>query len=82
MKNTIEYKGYIGNIEFSKKDNIFYGKIQRIKSLILYEGKNVKALIEDFHIAVDDYLQLCAARGTKTETTRKERCDERTQDYE
>ena len=40
MSNTIEYKGYIGNIEFSEIDKVFYGKVQGIRSLISYEGEN------------------------------------------
>lgn len=71
MSNTIEYKGYIGSIEFSEEDNIFYGKVQGIRSLISYEGENAKDLIKDFHMAVDDYLQLCAERGTEPEKAYK-----------
>lgn len=71
MSNTIEYKGYIGNIEFSEADSIFYGKVQGIRSLISYEGENARDLIDDFHMAVDDYLQLCAERGTEPEKAYK-----------
>ena len=27
MKNTIEYKGYIGSVEFSETDALFFGKV-------------------------------------------------------
>ena len=27
MNNTIQYKGYIGSVEFSEEDSIFYGKV-------------------------------------------------------
>lgn len=67
MNNIMEYKGYIGNIEFSEKDEIFYGKVQGIRSLISYEGENEEDLVKDFHNAVDDYLILCAERGTEPE---------------
>ena len=59
MKKTMNYKGYTGSVEFSKADGIFYGKVQEIRSLISYEGANVKELEEEFHGAVDDYLALC-----------------------
>ena len=71
MSNTIEYKGYIGNIEFSETDKVFYGKVQGIRSLISYEGENAKELIEDFHSAVDDYLNLCERRGIEPERAYK-----------
>ncbi len=31
--NTMSYKGYLGSIAFSEKDNIFYGKIEGINGL-------------------------------------------------
>ena len=56
MNNTIQYKDYVGSIEFSEEDKIFYGKVLGIRSLISYEGENATELIDDFHQAVDDYL--------------------------
>ena len=58
MESAMEYKGYIGSVEFSEEDGIFFGKVTGIRSLISYEGTDVKSLVEDFHGAVDDYLQL------------------------
>ncbi len=63
MNNTMEYKGFIGSVEFSETDKILFGKVQGIRSLISYEGTTVSELIDDFHGAVDDYLELCAAEG-------------------
>ena len=71
MNNTIEYKGYIGSVEFSEADRVFFGKVQGIRSLISYEGTNAEELLDDFHGAVDDYLALCEAEGTKPETAYK-----------
>ncbi len=34
MKNYLEYKGYIGTVEFSAEDKIFFGKIQGINDLV------------------------------------------------
>lgn len=58
MESAMEYKGYIGSVEFSAEDGIFFEKVMGIRSLISYEGTDVKSLVEDFHGAVDDYLQL------------------------
>ena len=68
MKNTMEYKGYIGSVEFSEEDCILYGKVMGIRSLISYEGETAKELLEDFHGAVDDYLTLCKENGIVPET--------------
>lgn len=42
MKNTMEYKGYIGSVEFSEEDGVFFGSVMGIRSLISYEGTNAK----------------------------------------
>ena len=67
MNNTIQYKGYVGSVEFSEDDGIFYGKVMGIRSLISYEGTNVKELLDDFHGAVDDYLETCRQEGREPE---------------
>lgn len=59
MNNTMEYKGYIGSVEFSEADGVFYGKVLGIRALISYEGTNAEELVSDFHGAVDDYLETC-----------------------
>ena len=67
MKNTITYKNYIGSVEFSEEDQCFCGKLLGIRALVLYEGTNVKELLEDFHGAVDDYLEMCRVEGIAPE---------------
>lgn len=71
MKNIIEYKGYIGSVEFSQEDELFYGKVQGIRALISYEGTNASELVEDFHSAVDNYLALCQEEGKVPEKAYK-----------
>lgn len=71
MNNTIEYRGYIGSVEFSAEDCVFYGQVQGIRSLISYEGSSAAELIEDFHGAVDDYLAMCEEQGVAPEKAYK-----------
>ena len=59
MKDIIEYKGYYGSVHYSDDDQVFHGKIEFIRSLVSYEGTDVKSLRMAFEEAVDDYLQLC-----------------------
>ncbi|KFF05311.1 type II toxin-antitoxin system HicB family antitoxin [Flavobacterium reichenbachii] len=59
MKNYLEYNGYIGTLEFSADDKIFFGKIQGINDLVTFEGSSVTELEESFKEAVDDYLETC-----------------------
>ena len=71
MSNTMEYKGYVGSVEFSEQDGVFFGKVQGIRSLISYEGTNAKELVADFHGAVDEYLISCERDGMEPETAFK-----------
>ena len=71
MNNTMEYKGYLGSVEFSEEDALFYGKVLGIRALVPYEGNNAQGLIADFHGAVDDYLELCAQQGKEPERAYK-----------
>ena len=61
--NNIEYKGYLGTVEFSSEDMVFHGKIHGIDDLITFEATNVDELISAFHEAVDDYLDICKRYG-------------------
>ena len=71
MKNTMEYKGYIGTVEFSEEDGVFFGKVAGVRALISYEGTNAKELVADFHAAVDDYLEVCRVEGKAPEKAYK-----------
>ena len=71
MKNTMEYKGYVGSVEFSEADGVFFGQVQGIRSLVSYEGTTAKELVSDFHGAVDDYLKLCEDEGKAPEVPYK-----------
>ena len=82
MNNIIKYKDYIGSVEFSEADGIFYGKVQGIKSLISYEGTTANELIADFHGAVDSYLESCKVNGDTPETAFKGSINIRFKDQE
>ena len=65
--NTMTYKGYLGSVAYSEKDNVFFGKIEGINGLVNFEGESVKELTEAFHEAVDDYLAYCKDEGIEPE---------------
>lgn len=66
MKN-LEYKGYTGSIEYSKEDDLLYGKVLGIKRLISYEGTTGSTLENDFKTAIDTYLASCKSEGITPE---------------
>ena len=57
------YKGYLGSVAYSEKDNVFFGKIEGIDGLVNFEGESVSELTQAFHEAVDDYLAYCEDEG-------------------
>ncbi|MEA3553867.1 MAG: type II toxin-antitoxin system HicB family antitoxin [Campylobacterota bacterium] len=59
MSNTIEYKDYIGSVEYSSEDKCFFGKIEMIDDLVTFEATNVDELEANFKSCVDEYLETC-----------------------
>jgi len=65
--NHLQYRGYSGSIRFSEEDAVFHGKVIGIKALVSFEGDSVSSITSDFHKAVDEYLEFCAAKGKAPE---------------
>lgn len=61
--NTLKYKGYIGTVNYSEEDEIFFGKVEGINGLVNFEGESVKELKTAFMEAIDDYLTYCETEG-------------------
>ena len=61
--SAMEYKGYFGTVEYSAEDHCLYGRLAYIRDLVNYEANTVEELKSRFHVAVDDYLASCEARG-------------------
>jgi predicted HicB family RNase H-like nuclease len=66
MRN-LEHKGYTGSIEYSKEDELLYGKVLGIKSLLSYEGLTGTELEEDFRGIIDHYLEECKEANVNPE---------------
>lgn len=63
----LEYKSYTGSIEYSREDDMLYGKALGINGLISYEGKTGRELENDFKEAIDTYLAECEKSGIPPE---------------
>ncbi|MCC2646164.1 MAG: HicB family protein [Rickettsiaceae bacterium] len=60
MIDMMVYKGYIGSVHYSDEEEVFFGKVEYIKSLINYKATDVKTLKAAFKSAVEDYLESCS----------------------
>ena len=62
-RDLVHYKGYSARPEYSAEDRIFYGTILGISDLVDFQSENAKDLEEQFHKAVDEYLEFCKEIG-------------------
>lgn len=56
----LKYKGFIGTVQWSKYDKLYYGSILNTSDLVSYQGNTLKEINKDFKDTVDDYIILCA----------------------
>lgn len=63
MTDLLEYKGYYGSIHYSDEDETLHGKLEFIRDVVTYEGRDVRGLKKAFKEAVDDYVNLCAEQS-------------------
>jgi len=63
MKNTLQYKGFLGSIFYSPEDDCFHGRVEGIDDLVTFEGRSVTELKTGFKEAVEDYIALCRKTG-------------------
>jgi len=76
MDNILKHKGYIGSVNFDADDRIFHGRVMGLEDVIGFEGSTVNELEQDFHNAVDDYLETCHEIGKKPEISKNLFCYE------
>ncbi len=63
----MEYKGYLGKVEFDDEVNIFHGEVVNIRDVITFQGQSVAELRQAFEDSVEDYLEFCIERGEQPE---------------
>lgn len=59
----MEYKSYIGKVEFDDEAEVFHGEVVNTRDVITFQGKSVRELKAAFEDSVDDYLAYCEERG-------------------
>lgn len=57
MRDRLTHKGFIGSVNFSTNDQVFYGKVEDINDLVTFEGPTIDELENAFKIAVDLHIQ-------------------------
>jgi predicted HicB family RNase H-like nuclease len=59
----MEYKGYLGKVEFDDEAALFHGEVINTRDVITFQGKSVVELKKAFRDSINDYLAFCVERG-------------------
>ncbi len=64
---SMEYKGYIGLIEYDDEAKIFHGEVVNLRDVITFQGESVEELHRALEDSVEDYLEFCRERNEEPE---------------
>ena len=62
-----EYKGYYTKIRYNEEEKWYSGKLEGIRDLVNFGSEKLSEIEQEFHFAVDDYLEFCAEVGKQAE---------------
>ena len=63
----MEYKGYLGTVEYDSQARIFHGDIINTRDVITFQGKTVNEIERAFRESIDDYIAWCKEEGVEPE---------------
>jgi len=63
----MEYKGYLGSVEYDAQAKIFHGDIINTRDVITFQGTTVKEIEKAFKDSIDDYVAWCKEDGIEPE---------------
>jgi len=63
----MEYKGYIGTVNYDSDAKIFHGDVINTRDVITFQGTSVKEIEKAFKDSIDDYIKWCKEEGVEPE---------------
>ncbi|WP_461257966.1 type II toxin-antitoxin system HicB family antitoxin [Treponema sp. R80B11-R83G3] len=63
----MNYKGYLGTVEYDDQAKIFHGDIINTRDVITFQGTTVKEIERAFRDSIDDYIAWCKEDGVEPE---------------
>ncbi len=63
----MNYKGYVGSVEYDEENRVFTGTVINTRTVITFHGSSVDELEREFRASVEDYLQWCREDGIEPE---------------
>ena len=61
--SMIEYKGYIGAVDFDSEIDLFHGAVINTNDVITFYGASVTELREEMQKSIEGYLEFCEEQG-------------------
>ena len=63
----MEYKGYLGTVEYDAQAKIFHGDIINTRDVITFQGTTVNEIERAFKDSINDYITWCKEEGVEPE---------------
>ena len=63
----MEYKGYVGTVEYDARAKIFHGDIINTRDVITFQGTTVTEIERAFKDSINDYIAWCKEEGVEPE---------------
>ena len=63
----MEYKGYIGVVEYDSEAKIFHGDVINTNDVITFQGKSVDEIEKEFKESINYYISWCKKDGKEPE---------------
>lgn len=63
----MEYKGYIGHVEYDDEADIFHGDVINTRDVITFQGSSTRELKKAFKESIQVYLEYCHSKGREPE---------------
>ena len=63
----MEYKGYLGTVEYDAEAKIFHGDIINTRDVITFHGTTVREIERAFKVSINDYITWCKEDGVEPE---------------
>ena len=63
----MEYKGYLGTVEYDADAKIFHGDIINTRDVITFQGTTVTEIERAFRDSINDYIAWCKEEGAEPE---------------
>lgn len=61
--SMIEYKGYVGKVDFDPEIDLFHGTVINTNDVITFYGASVNELREEMQKSIEGYIEFCNEQG-------------------